>query len=333
MRVQESPLKFVSRAQAPDHRFRACLAAQKDSMDAQMILAARCLRVGLLSIVTAVPYLIGASTVQATLSEMLSQQILEAQKAEAERHFGKAIDIYGRAMGQGIAVVEEHLRLLLKKRALDFERTNQLAKAEADLTAALNVKPIDPTLYADRGYFYLRQNQYERALADFASGSRADPKNPLYRFAAGRVHAAMADFQGAIQCYNDALKIDKNYGVAILSRAEAYVHLEKLQEAKADYDRAIGFRYKWGGDRFFAFLGRGYINILLEDFEDAVRDLDEALATEPSDLNALLYRGYAYERRGNAELALRDYERAFLSSPENLWVRTSLQRLRSNAEQ
>jgi len=43
-----------------------------------------------------------------------------------------------------------------------------------------------------------------------------------------------------------------------------------------------------------------------------------------------LYRGYAYERRGDGELALRDYERAFAASPDNVWVRTSLQRLRSN---
>jgi tetratricopeptide (TPR) repeat protein len=69
---------------------------------------------------------------------------------------------------------------------------------------------------------------------------------------------------------------------------------------------------------------------LLEDFDGAVRDLDYALEEEPNNLNALLYRGYAYERSGASDLALRDYERAFAASPDNLWVRTSLQRVRSN---
>ena len=92
----------------------------------------------------------------------------------------------------------------------------------------------------------------------------------------------------------------------------------------------MGLRFMREGDRFFAFLGRGYVNILLEDFDTAVQDLDQALDAEPSNLNALLYRGYAYERRGDDELALRDYERAFAASPDNVWVRTSLQRLRSN---
>jgi tetratricopeptide (TPR) repeat protein len=264
----------------------------------------------------------------AAVPDKLSQQILDAQKAEAERHFGQALDIYGRAIAPGAK--DQDLRLLLKKRALVFEQIHQATKAEADFTAALGVEPTDPALYADRGYFYLRQNLYDKALADFATGARIDPGNPLFVFATGRVRAAMADYPGAIERYNDALRIDGKYAVAILSRAEAYVHLDKLQEAKEDYDKATGLRFTREGDRFFAFLGRGYVNILLEDFDNAVQDLDQALDAEPSNLNALLYRGYAYERRGDEALALRDYERAFAASPDNVWVRTSLQRLRSN---
>jgi Tfp pilus assembly protein PilF len=140
----------------------------------------------------------------------------------------------------------------------------------------------------------------------------------------------MSDYLGAIERYNDALRLDDKYGPAILSRAEAYVRLNMLVEAKADYDRAVGLEFRRQGDRFFSFLGRGYVSIKLEDFNAASRDLDEALEAEPSDMNALLYRGYAYERQGSADLALRDYERAFAESPHNSWIRASLQRLRSN---
>jgi tetratricopeptide (TPR) repeat protein len=269
-----------------------------------------------------------ASIANGAVPDKLTLQIIEAQKAEADRHFGKALDIYGQAMVPGASV--QNLRLLLKKRALVFEQIHQPVKAEADFTAALGVEPVDPTLYADRGYFYLRQNRYDKALGDFSTGARIDPENPLFLFAEGRVRAAMADFTGAIERYNDALRIDGNYAVAILSRAEAYVHLDRLQEAKGDYDKAIGLKFSREGDRFFAFLGRGYINILLEDFDGAVQDLDQALEVEPENLNAILYRGYAYERRGASVLALRDYERAFAASPDNIWVRASLQRLRSN---
>jgi tetratricopeptide (TPR) repeat protein len=297
-------------------------------MDVQMVWAARWLRVGRVLGAALAPCLMAASIANGGGPDRLTQQIIEAQKAEADRHFDRALDIYGQAMAPGAN--DQNLRLLLKKRALVFEQIHQPVKAEADFTAALGVEPIDPTLYADRGYFYLRQNRYDKALGDFATGARIDPENPLFLFAEGRVHAAMADFAGAIEHYNDALRVDANYAVAILSRAEAYVHLDRLQEAKRDYDKAIGLKFRREGDRFFAYLGRGYIDILLENFDGAVQDLDQALEAQPSDLNALLFRGYANERRGTSELALRDYERAFAASPDNVWVRASLQRLRSN---
>jgi tetratricopeptide (TPR) repeat protein len=293
-----------------------------------MTLSGQYFRIGLTLGAVLASCVIVPTVAHAAVPDQLSQQIIDAQKAEAQRQFGRAIETYNRAMEP--AQDAGDLRLLLKKRALVYEKIREIASAEADFTAALGVKPLDPTLYADRGYFYLRQNRFDLALADFKSGARIDPKNPLFIFAVGRVHAAEEDFPGAIERYNDALQVDGNYAVAILSRAEAYVHLDQLQEAKEDYDHAIGLKFVRDGDRFFAFLGRGYVNILLEDFDGAVRDLDYALEEEPNNLNALLYRGYAYERSGASDLALRDYERAFAASPDNLWVRTSLQRVRSN---
>jgi tetratricopeptide (TPR) repeat protein len=295
-------------------------------MDVSMSLAARCLRGGLLLGAT-VACLQGLPARATT--DQLSEQILAAQKAEAARHFGKAIDLYNEAMGKGPRSVD-NLRMLLKKRAAVFEMVRQTAKAEADFTAALNVEPVDPTLYADRGYFYLREQRFDSALADFATGSRLDPRNPLFRFATGRVHAAMADYEGAIECYNDALALDRGYAIAILFRAEAYVHLAKLREAKADYDAAVQVPFKRDDDRYFAFLGRGYVNLVTGDSDGAIADLDQALETRPGDLQALLYRGYAFERRGTVDRALLDYEHAFDLSPDNIWVKASLQRLRSN---
>ena len=288
-----------------------------------MVLVARRLRFGLVMGVVAGCVTTGC-VARAAVPDELTKQILEAQQPSSER--GNAAKGESRTPGAN----DQNLRELLKKRAIGFEKIHQTEQAEADFTAALDVQPIDPTLYADRGYFYLRQKRFAQALADFTTGSRVDPNNPLFVFATGRVHAAQADFPGAIERYNDALRIDGAYAVALISRAEAYVHLGRLQDAKQDYDQTIALAFKRAGDRYFAYLGRGYINILLQDFDAAVRDLDQALDAQPGDLNALLYRGYAYELRGTSELALRDYERAFVESPGNPWVRTSLQRLRSN---
>jgi tetratricopeptide (TPR) repeat protein len=220
-------------------------------------------------------------------------------------------------------------RASLTRRAWAFEQTHQYRRAEEAWSQALAVEPIDPVIYAARGYFYLRVNRYAKALDDFIAGSHVDPTDPLFVYGTGRVYATMKDFDTAVARYNDALAINPNYAVAILSRAEAYVHLDRLQEAKSDYDKAISLKFVRPGDRFFAFLGRGYINLQQEDFDHAVQDFDQALEADPASVDALLYRGYANERRGVTGLALQDYERAFVESPGNAWVREGLQRLRN----
>jgi len=60
-----------------------------------------------------------------------------------------------------------------------------------------------------------------------------------------------------------------------------------------------------------------------------VADLDQALRLVPKDLQALLWRGLAHERRGNIDRAIDDYEQAYRLAPRDNWVRLSLQRLRS----
>jgi tetratricopeptide (TPR) repeat protein len=220
-------------------------------------------------------------------------------------------------------------RASLTRRAWAFEQTHQPKKAEDAWSQALAIEPVDPVIYAARGYFYLRQGVYAKALDDFSAGAKADPNNPLFVYGIGRVYATMKDFDTAVARYNQALALNPNYAVAILSRAEAYVHLDRLPEAKSDYDKAIILKFVRPGDRFFAFLGRGYVNLQQEDFDHAVLDFNQALEADPGSVDALLYRGYANERRGVTALALQDYERAFVENPSNAWVREGLQRLRN----
>jgi tetratricopeptide (TPR) repeat protein len=265
------------------------------------------------------------SPLPSAAADKYQQQVLEAQKAELEGRYQNAVDIYGGAIRKNPNGIE--LQKLLKSRGLAYEQLNQLDNAEADLNAALKVEPADPILYADRGYFYLRRGRFDQALADFTLGAQKDLTNPLYKLATGRVHAARKDFGGAIDLYNDALNMNPTYVVALLSRAEAYVQLNMISEAKADYDKALGLKLSRRGDLFFVFLGRGYVNIILKHFEDAARDLEEAVNLEPKNVNALLYRGYAHEMDGKLDLAQADYKRALVLDPNNAWAQASRERL------
>ena len=262
------------------------------------------------------------------LSEMLNARILEAQRAEAERLFEVALTSYAQAL-QISGDTPQAQRMLLKKRAALYEQIKMFEKAEADLTAAFKVQPFDPKVYAERGYFYLRRGRFKEALDDFVAGSRADPKDPMYLYGGGRVLVAAKDDTNAIKFYNEAMQIAPREVKLIVARAEAYLRLHQYQDAATDYDQAIALGLKERDQRYFGFTGRGYASLMLSDFGSAARYFSRALEVSPDSSNVLLLRGYAYERQGARDLALRDYERAGKGVSDTTQVTIGMDRLRA----
>jgi tetratricopeptide (TPR) repeat protein len=255
-----------------------------------------------------------------------------ARKGELKNDFGQAlVDPAGTLEIDPSASVADKQKTLLRRAAL-YELTKIFDKAEADFTAAIQLtSPPTAALYTDRGYFYMRRTRYGDALGDFTAGMRLEPRNPRFRFAAGRVQAALGNFPGAITYYDEAIRLSSRVDPTFyLARAEAQMHLEQPRLALADYDRALALKLPRLGDRYFAFLGRGFAFLQLADRRAAIADFDSALEIDPRAFDALLWRGYARELDGQADLALDDYERAVTVDPGDRTARANLQRMRSN---
>lgn len=263
-----------------------------------------------------------------SLSDMLNQRIIEAQRAETENAWDAALRTYANAL-QMSADSPQAKRLVLRKRAALYEQIKMFDLAEADLTATFKIQPFDPKVYADRGYFYLRRGRFKQALSDFVDGSRADPKNPMFLYGAGRVLVAAQDDMNAIKFFNEAIEIAPRDSRSYLSRAEAFLRLHKYQEAAADYDKAFSLGLVEREQRYYGYFGRGYSSLMMADFGSAVKSFSRALDIAPDASNVLLLRGYAFERQGARDLALRDYERARQGMPDLAQARMGVQRLRS----
>ncbi|MGZ3411217.1 MAG: tetratricopeptide repeat protein [Xanthobacteraceae bacterium] len=264
----------------------------------------------------------------ASLSDQLSQKIAEARAAEKNRDFDTALAVYQAAMNMDRGTPAA-MRLLLKNRSALFEQIFLFENAEADLTEAFAVSPGDATAYAERGYFYMRRGRYRDALGDFVTGSRLDPQNPLYMYAAARSLVAIDDYAGAVSFYTEAIKAGPGDGKLYLARAEAHIRLQHWSEALADYDRAKDFGVRTAAENYFLFAGRGFVALKFADYQTALVNLDRALAIDPDAINVLMWRGYAHERRGNVVGALRDYEQAARLQPNDTVVRDSARRMRS----
>jgi tetratricopeptide (TPR) repeat protein len=273
-----------------------------------------------------------AAQTQSSLSEKLKKSIdanRRVERGNAENVNEEARKAYESVLGDEADATPERRRIALKSRAWVHEQANELDRAEADYTAALRMEPADVGDYADRGYFYLRTGRYGDAINDFDTGARLAPSMSRYRFAIGRVHAAMRNYHAAVEFYGEAIRINSRDAVAFLSRAEAEVHLKKYTSAKSDYDRAIAIGLRRPTERLFAYLGRGYVALMNEDLDAAASDFEAALDSDPTYLNAWLWLGCANERRGRLDLAIDAYERALMIEPGNVTIGSRLRRLRS----
>eukprot|EP00331_Platyophrya_macrostoma_P002565 CAMPEP_0176419818 /NCGR_PEP_ID=MMETSP0127-20121128/8265_1 /TAXON_ID=938130 /ORGANISM="Platyophrya macrostoma, Strain WH" /LENGTH=509 /DNA_ID=CAMNT_0017800351 /DNA_START=58 /DNA_END=1587 /DNA_ORIENTATION=- len=89
------------------------------------------------------------------------------------------------------------------------------------------------------------------------------------------------DYEEAIKYYTDSLELDPGYksynSIIFANRAAAQMKLTKYQEALADVDKSI----ELNADYAKAYFRRGEIKILLEDFEDAVRDFKKVHQLDP----------------------------------------------------
>jgi tetratricopeptide (TPR) repeat protein len=267
---------------------------------------------------------------QSDVPDRVTVRIAHAQNADLQRRFGRLLVDDGRDLEVDPAAGVDEARQTLLRRASLYEAVGAFAQAEADLTSVVGLSPQAAASYAARGYFYMRRARFGDALADFLLAARLDPSNPRLRFAAGRVQSALGDYPEAIGFYDQAIRLAPREPSFLIARAEARIHLDQPRRAKADYDRAINLHLPRSSDRYYAFLGRGYVALLEADYTEAVADFGSVLEIDPRAVNALLWRGYAREMAGQSALALDDYERAVRVDPTDHWARASLQRLRSN---
>jgi tetratricopeptide (TPR) repeat protein len=266
---------------------------------------------------------------QSGASEPVLRAALQSQANDLQRRFGQKLTEAGRDLAIDPAAGAGEARETLLRRAALYEKLQDFANAEADLTSAVELAPKSAELYAARAYFYMRRSRFTDALGDFVVGMDLFPGDARLRFGAGRAQAALGNYAAAVGYYDAAIKRSGRDPTYYLSRAEAYLRLDQPRNAWADFDSALDIKLPRPGDRYVAYLGRGYASMLMANYAGAIADFDNALTVEPRALNALLWRGYAREKGGQIAAAIDDFERAVAVDPRDRHARANLQRLRS----
>lgn len=193
-------------------------------------------------------------------------------------------------------------------------------------TIALN--PNDADAYLWMGEIYYKRQQYALAqesfqrhvdvvdIPDDLAVQRLDEITTLLLnepnltaddyFNQGMDAFNAGDYQGAIEAYTQAIRLDPNDAASYNNRGTSYFNLRQYEQARMDYAAAIAVN----PDYALAYYNRGNVNYVLENDEDAVDDLNRAIELDPSNPEAYFVRGLANSALQNNDSALLDYNKA-----------------------
>jgi tetratricopeptide (TPR) repeat protein len=211
--------------------------------------------------------------------------------------------------------------------------------------------------YISRGAAFFQEGKFGPALENFEEALKLQPGNEDLqqivvmikwqneflaqtnadeaKYRAEILGIAVTDVDKAIAEYTEALKRNPNDASTKSSLASAYyirglTFTSKREHARAveDYSEAI----KNQPDYPLAFNKRGWANLEIRNFDQAVKDFERVIQLNPDDAqakqnlaNAYMQRGIAYDQKGDHARAAADFEIVLKFDPDDNTARELLQ--------
>jgi tetratricopeptide (TPR) repeat protein len=152
----------------------------------------------------------------------------------------------------------------------------------------------------------------ERKLADFEAAAKADPTNTDAGQALAALYMENGETEKAVATLQKLLEQDAHNPNLLAAIAAALTDLKKFDEALKRCDEII----KEAPGSTAGYNLRARVKMMKEDFPGAIKDLDEALAINGNDPQALLLRSNLHASQGHDELAKADLDKLLKQVPD-----------------
>lgn len=186
--------------------------------------------------------------------------------------------------------------------------------AEEDCNEALERNAFMVRAYLCRSYARMGLKNYEGAADDCKKGLEFDVENKtlMQNLAVSLLYAKKYDeAENSLDAF-----VNKYSGDVAGYMISGQLNIEKGDTAAAveDFSRAISV------DRYFApaRAGRAYVYLLLENYKNAIPDLDEAIRLDPDVPSYYINRGLARYNTNNLRGTLDDFDRVIRLDPNNI---------------
>lgn len=151
--------------------------------------------------------------------------------------------IFCAVLPAGAAVAQDERTLCSSIGTDDWKQPGYIDRALQACTREINAsKQKGPALadsYRARGYWLHRKGDLNRALRDYATAIKLDPKNAESYDYRADVWLDKGDFDRAIADYSLAISINPDDAPTYYARGRAYEKMGQIDSAKEDYHAAL----------------------------------------------------------------------------------------------
>jgi tetratricopeptide (TPR) repeat protein len=202
-----------------------------------------------------------------------------------------------------------HKKLL--DRAQELAQKGEFDKAKTELDKLIRLNPRIGVAYFLRGECKLITADVDGALPDYDKAIQLSPPNAsglekVYN-SRGVAHQLKGDNTGAFFDFNNAIRINPNYGLPYNGRGVVLEKQGKIELALADFNKAIFLE----PTNPAAYVGRGNIKLQKKELDQALSDYNKTIELEPAAPGPYIIRGAIYGLRNRWELCVADLRTGF----------------------
>jgi tetratricopeptide (TPR) repeat protein len=153
---------------------------------------------------------------------------------------------------------------------------------------------------------------FGEAIAYWTGVVRSTPQDAWAYMARGDAYLELEKVDKAIADYGVAISVDRKYASAYHRRGNAWQRKGEYYTAIADYDEAIRLYAGSSGarDRATAYPDRGLVWSFKREYDKAIADFTEAIRLDPNDTMFYLHRANAWAEKGEYGKTIADYTQA-----------------------
>ena len=243
------------------------------------------------------------------LAEIEAQSVSDMQSAEQRVQLRKAMRLLDQSLRFGAPSRAYHLR-----RARYLSRLGDdvaAAQAEEEAQAAPLANVLDHFLMADESY---RRANFDEAISEFERVQQLQPNHFWSLYLNALCLSRQNRHAEAKTLLTACLAQGREFVWLYLLRGYAHGELRAWDAAEADFQKAFELPFE-ENSRYVLFVNRGVLRIQQERFDEAIADLNNAIKLKPTEYQAYVNLAQAYHRLDDLDSSLKQLELAIAREP------------------